>query len=207
MLCAATFAQPTLRLLDPAERPALLSGQARVWLCRGETPSLRPTARALLREIVGSYLGIPAGRLPLHCMPGQAPRVDASWEKMPLTVSLSYAREAALVGLCAGASIGVDIVDIVPMPDWEAVSRTYLGPALTRRFAAIRADRRDRAFAQAWAELEARGKSLGMGLVEWSPGIRRMLFAPSVRVDGTHFAPQPVCCAVAVAPLTCATVM
>ena len=57
--------------------------------------------------------------VPLRLQPGQSPVVDASWHGMRLSISISYAGSVALIGLCPGARIGVDLVEIPPMPDWE----------------------------------------------------------------------------------------
>jgi 4'-phosphopantetheinyl transferase len=155
-----------LSLLTPAARPPLPAGLPLLWLHRLPTARDHAAAHTLLRETLADYLACSAPCVPLRCVPGQAP-----WLEMdaPLALSLSYADEMLLLGLCAGARLGVDLVRITPMPDWREVATLYLGPVGCTALAALPASERDPAFARAWAELEARSKCLGEGLAEWTP--------------------------------------
>jgi 4'-phosphopantetheinyl transferase len=165
------------QLLDPAERPELAAGRPHIWLCQSGNRPVREVARAYLRAILGAYLGMHPDRVPLHLVPGQAPRVDAPWQGLSLSISLSYAGGAALIGLCPGARIGVDLVEIVPMPDWERVARLYLGPDAALRLAEMNRADGEKNFVLAWAEMEARSKCLGQGLQEWSPTRQQRLYS------------------------------
>ncbi|MEG1455318.1 MAG: 4'-phosphopantetheinyl transferase superfamily protein, partial [Comamonas sp.] len=86
------------------------------------------------------------------------------------------------IALCPGARVGIDVTEIAPMPDWAAVAKSYLGPAALARLAPADGAARDKAFALAWAELEARGKCLGLGLQEWSAARHARLQAPAIEV-------------------------
>ena len=101
---------------------------------------------------------------------------------MRLSISLSYAGDVALIGVCPGARIGVDLVGIASLPDWAQVAQLYLGPDATRRLADMDGAIRDKAFAMAWAELEARSKCLGLGLQEWTLARQQRLHAPSIQI-------------------------
>ncbi len=72
-------------------------------------------------------------------------------------VSLSYAADKALIGFSCERPLGVDIVRIEPMPEIDALARLYL-PSSTATS--------DAGFAQAWAEMEACCKALGLPLGE-----------------------------------------
>lgn len=167
--------------MDPAQRPALRALQPAVWRLQGTGPQLRGQARALLRELVAGYLEAADDTL-LHFVPGQAPFVDARWQGLRLSISLSYSQDLALIALCPGARVGIDVTEIAPMPDWAAVAKSYLGPAALARLAPADGAARDLAFALAWAELEARGKCLGLGLQEWSAARHARLQAPAIEV-------------------------
>ena len=168
-------------LLDPAERPALAAGRPQIWLCQSGHRPVREVARSHLRVILGAYLGMCPDRVPLHLAPGQAPRVDARWQGLSLSISLSYAGGVALIGLCPGAWIGVDLVEIAPMPDWQQIARLYLGPDAALRLAKMNDADRESLFMLEWAEMEARSKCVGQGLQEWSPVRQQRLYSPLIQ--------------------------
>lgn len=177
--------------LDVAQRPVLRAAQPAVWKLAGQGRPLRGEARDLLRRLVAGYLGTAADETPLHFVPGQAPRVDARWQGLDLSLSLSYGKDLALIAICPGARIGVDVTEIAPLPDWARVAELYLGAESVSRLAARDGAARDRMFALAWAELEARCKCLGLGLQEWSGARHQRLHAHSIAVhtgvlDGMH---------------------
>ncbi len=164
-----------LTLLQPADRPALVPGRPCVWalVLPGQNP--RPAARALLRLLLAGYLGLDPERLALSLEPGRAPRLEQHWRGQPLFLSLSHARDAALLALCPGVPIGVDLVEVEAMPDCAAVAGLYLGPRAAARLALPAGPERDAAFAREWAALEARGKCLGLPLTEWSAARARQI--------------------------------
>ena len=168
-------------LLAPSERPDLDAGRLQAWLCPSGNGPVRDVARELLRDILAGYLEMHPDRVPLRLEPGQAPAVAASWQGLSLSISLSYAGGAALIGLCPGARIGLDLVEIVPMPDWNRVARLYLGPDAALRLAKMSRADREKNFVLAWAEMEARSKCLGQGLQEWSPTRQQRLYSPLIQ--------------------------
>ena len=169
--------------MHPAQRPALRAAHPAVWLLQSKGRHLRDEARELLRDLLAGYLGQAPGQVPLHFVEGQAPLVAANWQGMRLAISMSYSQDLALIALCAGAGIGVDVTEMAPMPDWAQVARLYLGPEAVARLAALDIVARDKMFALAWAELEARGKCLGLGLQEWSSARQQRLQQPSIEVS------------------------
>jgi len=187
------------QLLDPAERPELAAGRPLIWLCQSGNRPVREVARAHLRALLSAYLGVRPDRVPLHLAPGQAPRVDTPWQGLSLSISLSYAGGAALIGLCPGARIGVDLAEIVPMPDWERVARLYLGPDAALRLAEMNRADGEKNFVLAWAEMEARSKCLGLGLQEWSPTRQQRLYSPSIQAVTFELPESRTGCALAAA--------
>lgn len=184
-----------LRLLTPDERPALAAGQPLVWRCpTGREPGragLRRQVRQLLSELLSHYLEQPADRLGLVFEAGQQPRLAARWQGLSLSLSLSYCDELALVGLCPGASIGIDLAAVTPLPDWEGVARLYLGPQAAAKLAGLGADARARQFAQDWAGMEAASKCLGLALEEWTPARQQRLQACQLSVSHVRWPDAP----------------
>lgn len=185
------------RLLAAHEWPALVAGQPLVWHCQADGTHPRAAARQLLRQRLAHYLQRPASEVALQFTPGQAPAVEASWQGLPLSLSLSYCGGRALVGICPGASLGIDLAVVTALPDWEGVARLYLGPLAATRLAGLEAGARARQFARDWAGMEAAGKCLGLALEEWSPARQQGLDSCQLSVgtlrwpaaaDGAEFA-------------------
>jgi 4'-phosphopantetheinyl transferase len=64
--------------------------------------------------------------------------------------------------------IGVDLLKLAHIPDWQAVATLYLGPEVSAAIAAAEPTQQMTCFALHWAQLEARCKCQGLGLSEWS---------------------------------------
>lgn len=184
-----------LRLLTPDERPALAAGQPLVWICptsrEAGRAGLRRQARLLLSELLSCYLRQPAPGLGLVFEAGQQPRLAARWQGLPLSLSISYCDELALVGLCPGAGIGIDLTAVTPLPDWEGVARLYLGPLAAASLAGLETGARARQFARDWAGMEAASKCLGLALEEWSPARQQRLQACQLSVSATRWPDAP----------------
>lgn len=161
--------------MHPAQRPAWRVGHPAMWMLQGQVQHLRREARAFLRELLAGYLRTAPEQVPLRFSPGEAPSVAASWQGTRLSISMSYSTDVALIALCPGARIGIDVTTVAPMPDWAQVARLYLGPESLSHLTAIDDVGRDQMFALAWAEMEARSKCLGLGLQEWSAARQQRL--------------------------------
>lgn len=156
------------KVFAASERPALLKREARVWLLKATSrQALRAAAHDFVEALLACYSD-PGSEWAVQYAPGQAPRTQARWQGLPLALSLSYAGDHALVALCPGAQIGVDLVRLDTWPELLEVARLYLGPAQTATLQGLSRDAQTQAFAEAWAALEARCKCGGAGLVEWS---------------------------------------
>jgi len=160
-------AEPTLICHWP-QQPALPPcGQA--VLVRVVSPQPRWAARrelrAVLRQVLAAWSGLPPGQLPLEETP-RGPIWRGQLRGETLDISLSYGTEEGWLGLIRGGWIGVDTMSVEPFAEAENVARYYLGPVAA---AGIRkAADPARAFAAAWTQREARLKCLKRGLVEWT---------------------------------------
>jgi 4'-phosphopantetheinyl transferase len=132
-----------------------------------ETARLR--IRAVLITALAAHFDIDAGRIALHSPEGVAPwavvRLDEGGQRIPL--SISHDGDISVAAYSFSGAVGIDVMSIVPVPDWESVARDYLGSDAARKLAARPDGERDAAFAQAWSEHEARLKCLGLQLAEW----------------------------------------
>ncbi len=154
-----------------------------------ETGTTRPqasiTARSLLKKICVQLLDLNNTQLKLieH---EQGPYIANS----TISISLSYANNMLLIGLSRHRRVGVDIVALDCFTEIDNLAHLYLihpskiidaPPKLKGRY-----------FAQAWSELEARGKSLGLPLCEMSPARAKILLTCELieceQIPGYHIA-------------------
>jgi len=138
---------------------------------RGQTEreSARLAIRAVLADVLAVQCGVAPDRVLLHSPSGDAPWATVQLDAGPRRVALAISHDGDLsvAAFSFADAVGIDVSQVVPMPDWEAVARDYLGPAAVQTLAALPSDARDAAFARAWSEHEARLKSLGLQLEEW----------------------------------------
>lgn len=133
-----------------------------------ETARLR--IRAALADALAAHCGIDPGRIGLHSPEGAAPWaiVILNGAERRIALAISHDGDISVAAFRTdGGAVGIDVSQVVPMPDWEPVARDYLGPAVAAQLAAQPFEVRDAAFAQAWSEHEARLKCLGLQLDEW----------------------------------------
>ena len=136
---------------------------------QSDREAARLRIRAVLTAALADHFGIDAGRIALHSPQGVAPwaivALDAGDQRIAL--SISHDGDISVAAYCLSGAVGIDVMSIVPVPDWRAVARDYLGPEAARKLAARSEGERDAAFAHAWSEHEARLKCLGLQLAEW----------------------------------------
>jgi 4'-phosphopantetheinyl transferase len=129
----------------------------------------REAARLLLRraarEALAAVLRVPAADITITSRPGQPPSILLANRPSSIGISFSHEEGYALAAINLHGAIGVDLMRIQDIPDWQAVARDYLGPAAA---AALQAsDDRPRAFAKAWTRREAALKCHAQQLSEW----------------------------------------
>jgi 4'-phosphopantetheinyl transferase len=141
----------------------------------------REAARRTIREALLSALsamsGLPAARITLHAAPGEAPfaLLDDNGATRRVALSISHDGELSLAAIGMERPVGIDVTCVVDFPDWQAVARDYLGPAIAAHLSSLPAAERPPAFARAWSEREARLKCLGIQLAEWNAEVERRL--------------------------------
>jgi 4'-phosphopantetheinyl transferase len=127
----------------------------------------RRTIRLALLAALAEASGLPASSIELCGAPGEAPyALLGDGRRIGLSISHDGDLSVAALRLDGGA-VGIDVMQVTDVPDWQAVARDYLGPACAAALADMPAPARAAAFARAWSEHEARLKCRGLALVEW----------------------------------------
>jgi 4'-phosphopantetheinyl transferase len=145
--------------------------------------SEREAARRAIREAIAAELmalsGLPPRRIALHTPEGQVPYalLDTPAGQRRAWIAISHDGALSLAAISLHGPVGIDVTQVMDIPDWEPVARDYLGPDAAAALAALPAAGRAEAFASAWSEREARLKYLGRELIEWSEEGDRALAA------------------------------
>jgi 4'-phosphopantetheinyl transferase len=185
--------EPTLGV----QPPPLTESAVHLWLLSSEVPSARydvlaaalddserqrasayhferdrrrfVAVRGSLRQLLGAYARRPATEFRFLEGPGGKPRLDPG-VCPKLSFNLSRSQGWALIGVAAGASIGVDIETVRNIPEHEDIARRHFATAeiesLRRLPAADVAER----FLVGWTLKEAYVKATGDGLSARLPG-------------------------------------
>lgn len=136
-----------------------------------EREAARRAIRVALTAALAEVTGLPAAGIHIGGLPGEVPFASVSCGlvgERRVGVAISHDGELSVAAFrLDGSPVGIDVMQVTDVPDWEAVARDYLGPDCAAALGRVPAAARPDAFARAWSEREARLKCLGMPLAEW----------------------------------------
>ena len=139
-----------------------------------ERNAARQAVRQAVRAALPGLFGVAPGAIGLHAVSGSglAPYATVHGKEGERRAALAFSHDEALSVAAVGRDglVGIDVMRIVEIPDWQALARDYLGPDVARALAARAGADRPAALARAWSEREARLKCLGLGIGEWRDG-------------------------------------
>ncbi|WP_353405592.1 4'-phosphopantetheinyl transferase family protein, partial [Duganella hordei] len=127
----------------------------------------RANIRRAAREVLAALTGEPASCFGIQSQPGGPLNVIVGGHDSTIGCSFSHEDGYSLAAIHLHGAIGVDMMRVQDIPDWEAVARDYLGPTVTAALQATPAAERPLAFALAWTRREAELKCRGSQLAEW----------------------------------------
>jgi 4'-phosphopantetheinyl transferase len=157
----------------PGLEPVSWSGLPQVWLVgvsgQTEREAARRDIRQALRAALAILLGVDPAAIDLPAAPGEAPYAIVHAAGAPRRIALAISHDEALsvAAISLMGAVGIDVMRVAPVPEWEALARDYLGPDAASTLAGLDASARPTALAQGWSAREARLKCLGLGLDEW----------------------------------------
>jgi len=132
-------------------------------------------AHAVLRFVLGVYLGVSPSLIELGPSDGTKPTLAAASmganrrefvqkEWPDLRFNLSHTRGAVLIGIATGRELGVDIEWQRPIENLEGMARTVMSDEEVLRWNALEPENRMRAFYHVWTRKESYLKAIGLGL-------------------------------------------
>lgn len=121
-------------------------------------------ARGVLRGILGRYLNVaPAGVRFTYGQHGK-PYLATDCAASRLQFSLAHANALVVVAVTRLRAVGVDVENVRPLPELEALARRYLPAREARAVLARPAAERHESFLRYWTDREACLKARGDGL-------------------------------------------
>jgi 4'-phosphopantetheinyl transferase len=158
---------------EPGAELAVLSAEERARAARFVRARDRrrfARCRAALREILGRLLGEPAGAVRCRAAARGKPELDhapggaSCADRLALQFNVSHSSDLALIAVCRGRELGVDLERVRPIPEAARIVGSFFTTAEQAEFAALPAAARDLAFHRGWTRKEAVLKGFGMGL-------------------------------------------
>jgi 4'-phosphopantetheinyl transferase len=126
--------------------------RARFIACRG-------SLRALLARYLSAGPNKIAFRYANHGKPSLQPSPDP-----PLFFNISHSGELALIALRRSGELGVDVEQLRPIEEAEAIARRYFTPREHAALAGLPAEEQIAAFFRCWTRKEAMLKATGEGI-------------------------------------------
>ena len=121
-------------------------------------------ARGLLRQLLGSYLQLPAVQITFAYGEHGKPELAAEQAASGVKFNVSHAQGVALLAFALQAEVGVDIEQVRPLEDAEEVAERFFSKNEVAAFTAVPAAQKPRAFFNCWTRKEAFIKVIGEGL-------------------------------------------
>ena len=139
------------------------SSTGRVGIASSATAGASSSPASALRHLLGSYLDIDPGSVPLVAGPHGKPRL-AQHASSRLCFNTSRSEDLAVFAVAHDRELGVDVERALEDVDLEPLTRRILCAAELRAFGRLEPEARRGAFYRSWTRKEACLKALGVGL-------------------------------------------
>jgi 4'-phosphopantetheinyl transferase len=120
------------------------------------------TSHAWLRGVLSRYLAVSPNAVAFVQSAHGKPSLSAAGAD--LQFNLSHSGGMAVLAVCRSTAVGIDVEEMRPIDDCDAIARRHFAPAEWRRWAELPAADQLAAFYACWTRKEAYVKALGGGL-------------------------------------------
>ena len=121
-------------------------------------------ARGLLRQLLGSYLQMPAAQIEFAYGEHGKPELAAKHANSGVQFNISHAQGVALLAFSRHREVGVDIEQVRPLDDGEQIAERFFSANEVAVFTAVPPEQKPQAFFNCWTRKEAFIKVIGEGL-------------------------------------------
>ena len=122
------------------------------------------TARGMLREILGAYLGMRPEDIRFQYDARQKPSLAPAMPAPALHFNVAHSGDLALYAVATDGAVGVDVELMTPLPDARDIAGSFFSKAEQRALSVIPERDQCAAFYRIWTRKEAYLKATGMGL-------------------------------------------
>ena len=126
----------------------------------------RLAIRTVLCQSIMDVLGV--ANVSVASLPGTAPRLLVGGKATAIGIAISHTDTFSFAVWHPHAPVGLDVMQVVDVPEWRALTRDYLGPQALKRLDAVAGRDVASSFAREWTAREACLKALGLGIAEWT---------------------------------------
>lgn len=121
-------------------------------------------SRAVLRRLLGKYLGLPDCDVTLEMDARGKPRLAAGQSAVDLQFNVAHSGDLALVAITVDCEVGVDVERERSVSHAEHIARRFFHPSEMEAVLAGLPAERDAVFLRCWTGKEAVLKALGSGV-------------------------------------------
>jgi 4'-phosphopantetheinyl transferase len=121
-------------------------------------------ARAILRQLLGGYLGEPPQNVLLEKLTKGKPTLTATARIPSLRFNLSHSHAFALFAFCLEHKVGIDVERIRPEVAFEGIENRFFSSKERAELERLSQDLRPEGFFNCWTRKEAYLKAKGEGL-------------------------------------------
>jgi 4'-phosphopantetheinyl transferase len=147
------------------------------------------TARGLLRQLLGNYLGLPPRNVGFAVNPFGKPSLAGEGAASGIRFNVSHSDGLALLGFTRGREIGIDLEKVRSIR--EQIAERFFAPAETAFLRSLPVGEQTGAFFQCWTRKEAYIKARGDGLsraldsfeVAFGPGVAPAILRAADEAD------------------------
>jgi len=115
-----------------------------------------------LRSLLAEYLDIDPRLLTLESAPNGKPALKQP--RRDIRFNISHSNDLALLAFTIGREVGIDVEEIRPIPDRDAVARLFFSEGELRALTSLEPAAQTEAFFLCWTRKEAYLKAKGLGL-------------------------------------------
>ena len=123
--------------------------------------------RGMLRRVLGLYLHLLPHQVQLFYNAHGKPLL-ADDISLPLQFNMSDSGELAALAVGTGQPLGIDIEQLRPLPDWDALAINFFSESELNQLSQAAATSRTEVFFRLWTRREAISKAEGVGLRQLS---------------------------------------
>jgi 4'-phosphopantetheinyl transferase len=120
--------------------------------------------RAFAREVLGGYLGVPAGAVRLAIGRHGKPALERRAGQPDIHFNLSHSADHCVLAARLGCPVGIDLEQLRDVPQALAIARRHFARSEADLLARLTGDARRDAFFALWTHKEAAVKALGASL-------------------------------------------